>query len=126
MNLFFRFCISGLVSVVLLTSALVVQAQPTKEAFFEQLSLKLALTENQKASVKPILFVSLEKSRAILQNAGVQQGEKPGLLQMLKIKGPLDRLREETLNQLSQHLSVSQMDTYKAVMAEVRKRALSN
>lgn len=88
----------------------------------ETVVTRLALTEEQEAVARPIFQEGFRERMAILQEAGIQPGEKPKLHQMMRIRSPMQASQAKTEERLSAVLSQSQMAEYKIILEEIRRQ----
>lgn len=87
-----------------------------------ELANRLKLTEQQKTDIRPILQAAAEQRRAAFEKAGIKRGERPGLLQLRKLKQPMQDIRQNTEKQLATVLDPSQMTEYLALRDEMQKK----
>lgn len=115
------------VGMILLGTAMIAttaRAEPTDKTngMLGELAKRLDLTDQQKTDIQPILKNAAEKRRAALADAGIERGKRPGFLQMMKLRGPMKEIRENTDRELSAVLSDTQMTEYRKFRDEMRKK----
>lgn len=84
---------------------------------------RLNMTETQSAAVKPIIEAGIRERLQILKDAGFESGQRPSLLQLVKVRGPIRLSRAGTEAQLSELLSFRQLATYRLLVEEWRQKA---
>lgn len=99
----------------------------TLEALIERAEenrVRLGLTQEQEAQVKPILERSRERRLDILERYGFGDGQKPSLRlrEKLSLAKEMKAVRQETDAALSRHLSREQMAIYADIQDEHRER----
>lgn len=102
--------------------ALPAAAQHITPEQMEETVVRLNLTEAQKQSVRPIIEAGVRERMQILQDAGIRPGEKPGVRQLMRVRGPMTESRERTEARLSQVLEPAQMQEYRAIVEEQRQK----
>ena len=89
---------------------------------------RLALTDEQADAVVPILKAGAEKQAAVLDRHGIdldgrarRDGEaRLGLRALRKLRGEMDAVRAETIEQLADVLTGEQVDEYRKIQDENR------
>ena len=89
---------------------------------------RLALTDEQAEAVVPILKAGAEKQAAVLDRHGIdldsrarRDGEaRLGLRALRKLRGEMDAVRAETIEQLADVLTGEQVDEYRKIQDENR------
>ncbi len=90
-------------------------------ARLEQIVKRLKLSDAQRETVRPIIIGSLIEHALILKEAGFKKGRKPSILQLLKVRDPIRRVRSETGARLSKVLNSEQIVEYRIIMLEERQ-----
>jgi hypothetical protein len=118
----------ALLSSVLLVMTFTVTANATPEApnfdldRLEQIVKRLKLSDAQRQAVRPIIIGSLIERALTLKEAGFKKGQKSSILQLLKVRDPIRKVRAETEARLSKVLNSEQIVEYRIIMIEERKK----
>jgi hypothetical protein len=113
----------GFLAVVLVVSgAPQASAQTVDPARLEQFLNRLDLREEQKDAARPVIVAGLKERLGILKSAGFKQGEKPSVLMLLKVRGPIRQSLQRTEKRLSNILNPVQMNAYRQYTEEARNR----
>lgn len=115
----------------LLTLALPATAQQQQEidpvhaeaiaARLNDIGARLALTDDQKAAVGPILRKSFERRAALAEKA--RSGKKPSRRELLQMRAAAERIRAETRAELAPILTPAQLAEYDRIQKELREEA---
>ncbi len=86
---------------------------------------RLELTQEQQEVVRPIIENNMRQRLAVLEKHGIdpaelQQGKRPGMRTMRKLRSDMERLGKATEKQLGEVLTDDQMATWKALEEERR------
>ncbi len=95
------------------------------EARFDEMAERLELTDEQRAQVEPIIRESIEKSQAVMAEAGIVPGEKATRGQLLSIRGEMSAIRKSTTQQLAEILTDEQMEEFKVIREENRAEMMA-
>ena len=99
-------------------------AQPAIDrAALEAAAERLNMTESQRAAFRPIIEAGIRERLQILKDAGFERGQRPALLQMIKVRGPIRLSRARTEAELSGVLDHQQLATYRLLVEEWRQKA---
>lgn len=85
---------------------------------------RLKLSDEQAEQIKPIFKAGFEARSAVLEKYGIdpEEGKKPakklGLRKARKMKKEMDKVRSDTLSQLSGVLSKQQLEEYQQIQQE--------
>lgn len=90
-------------------------------ARLDEFRARLALTEEQKAAVEPILRESFERRAAFAEK--MRGGSKPSRREMRRMRDDAERIRNETRAALAPILSPAQLAEYDRIQEEVREEA---
>lgn len=90
-------------------------------ARLDEFRARLALTEEQKAAVEPILRESFERRAALAEK--MRGGSKPSRREMRRMRDDAERIRNETRAALAPILSPAQLAEYDRIQEEVREEA---
>ncbi len=93
---------------------------PLSEAHISQYLKRLSLTEKQKPSVTAIMRRWRQEGEAILKKHGItgQGGKKPGLFQLVGLKGELKSVVQWGRSEASKILTPVQMREFEKIYAE--------
>ena len=102
------------------------QESPATDAEFrlEQTMARLALSDEQKEALAPVIENSMSAQQDILASYGIdmEKGERPakglGIRNARAMKRELDAVRADTLETVSEILSAEQFDEFKRIQAE--------
>lgn len=97
------------------------------ETHLQEATLRLALTEEQQAQVKPILEKHFAAQMAILDKHGIKVGnqagnKRPGFRQLRALRNEMNENKVKTMKQLSAILSEEQMAEFEQIQAELKER----
>ena len=90
----------------------------------EETKVRLNLTDDQIASIKPILIEDLAQKNQVLLERGIdlESGKRPtggmNFREARALANDLDSVREETVEKLSVYLSAEQLEEYKKIQKE--------
>ena len=107
---------------VMVASATITAAQQIDVERVQPIIARLNLTETQKTAARPIVEAGIRERLQILQEAGFERGQKPSLLQLLKVRGPIKESQARTEAQLSDILASDQMEEYRKIVEEAREQ----
>ena len=62
----------------------------------EQMVAALKLSDAQRAVVAPIVRQGIQERLNILRAAGIKKGSRPGLLTLMRVRGPIQESRAKT------------------------------
>ena len=94
------------------------EIQAQLEAQFDETAERLDLTPQQKAELTPILMDSMEQRTEILEEAGIQSGQRPTRQQMMTMRSDLQTLQKDTIEQVSAVLTDEQMEEFMLIQQE--------
>ena len=92
---------------------------------------RLELTDEQIEKAKPVLENAVDKRDAILKKYGMDEAslesgaKRPGRRSLRAMRGEMDELSDETIEDLRGILTVEQIDEYEALQTE-RREAMRN
>ena len=116
----FRLFAAALAMLLLATPAPNAAAQTVDPARIEDALDRLQLDDQQRDDVRPILEAGALERLAILQEAGIEPGQKPSIRQLMSIRGPVSEVSARTEQELAAVLSPVQMELYRAMVEERR------
>ena len=114
--------IATVFTAVMVASATITAAQQIDLERVQSTIARLNLTEAQKTVARPIVEAGIRERLQILQDAGFERGQKPSLLQLLKVRGPIKESQARTEAQLSDILATDQMEEYRKIVEEAREQ----
>lgn len=79
---------------------------------------RMKIAPNQEEQVRTILIDGMAERLQILEKAGFEQGKKPSLRQLLKVRKPIQQSRNRTEQALAKILNKSQIATYQQIVEE--------
>lgn len=88
------------------------------QARLEEAAARLALSDAQRESVRPILLTSFEQAAAAVQTA--RAGGRPGFAELRRLRSDLQAIDEQAKTQLSGILSAEQRAELEAIQKERR------
>lgn len=94
------------------------QLEAQLEAQFEETAERLDLTPQQKAELTPILMDSMEQRTEIMEEAGIESGQRPTRQQMMTMRTDLQTLQKDTIEQVSAILTDEQMEEFMLIQQE--------
>ena len=110
--------------VLLALAALTAAGASEREQRAEEVRERLALTDEQREQVAPVLRESFRKQLSIYREYGLprEKDNRLSLREARKLGKDMDRLRRETLDELSAFLTPEQLKEYRKIQQE-NKRA---
>ena len=88
----------------------------------DQIGARLDLTEEQTTAVRPILQDHFDGQLALLEQHGIDSGERPKIRKLRALRRDLDAKEKETAEKLAAILSSEQMAEYNKIQDEQRER----
>lgn len=101
-------------------------AADPRAAHLREVATRLALTDQQRTEVEPIVRAGFERRIAILKRYGVvdangqRTGQTPRLRQARKLRGELEDVQKDVVKQLEPILSKTQLEEFRAIQQEAR------
>ena len=114
--------IATVFTAVMVASATITAAQQIDLERLQSTIARLNLTEAQKTVARPIVEAGIRERLQILLEAGFERGQKPSLLQLLKVRRPIKESQARTEAQLSDILAPDQMEEYRKIVEETREQ----
>lgn len=92
----------------------------------ENIKDQLQLSEEQAAAIKPVLMNSFQERMAIIEKYGINPNDpnakRPKIRTMRSVGKEMDRVDKNVKDQLSNHLSAEQMETWEQLEAERKEK----